>query len=116
MGRLNFMLAGKIDMHIQDMSLLKEILGGTGINAELSEKDGYAWLKFDYDYSAVGRKKTRNAGRREKMSASLLKVSEVLEMNKTMSEKEMLEKLQISRSTYYRRLRSIDENNLDFHF
>ena len=93
-----------------NVSELKKALSGTGISVEMRirEDSEYASLIFNYDMDVLRLRKTRNAGRKKACAAITLTCAEVAEMRKTMPESAILDTLQISRSTFYRRLRELD--------
>ena len=109
-----FSVAGNQERAKDGMSKLKEILSGFGVAVRLEKEtanDGEPALHliFNFDSDRVKRIKTRGAGRKEVYTAANpATCAEVAEMRKTMSEADVLDRLGISRSTYYRRLKRLN--------
>jgi len=100
-----------IDTTEEQVSKLKEALEGTGITVQLRQEKqtpDVSRLVFNYDTENVKQIKSRGAGRKKVQPASFVTCAQVAEMRKTMSETEILEKLGMSRSTYYRRLKRLN--------
>jgi len=97
------------------VSELNEALFDLGILFELRHNEYGSYLIIECDIMKLKKIKTRYAGRTQKSTAGLHKIEDVLKMKETMPEKEILNVLEISRSTYYRRLRKVKTmDNSDF--
>jgi len=100
---------------------LNDLLNDFGIEFKYQHDDdinyNYKNLIINIDTKKLHRIKNRNAGRDKKLTDNFCRISDVLVMKETMSEQDILDTLKISRSTYYRRLKNIDENtNLNNYF
>ncbi|MCL2597942.1 MAG: hypothetical protein FWD66_09910 [Paludibacter sp.] len=79
---------------------LNELLSHLGIEVSIHED---TMLYFDFDKQITKKKITRLAGRKEMISD--LTLSEVLKLRETSDDKEIYSKLNLSKSTFYRRLK-----------
>lgn len=104
---INFMLSS-IDQ-TEDLKKLQSLLENTGIEANIIKKTSgdqeFSLLNVVYDDEAVRTKKKRNAGRPFKGHLGRYTCGQIREMQKTMSNKEIAELLNISERTLYRRLK-----------
>lgn len=97
----------------KDITELAEILDGIGISVSFEKKDTeYGFLGIDVDEDKLKRFRTRNAGPGYKVSAKRISkykirptYAEIMEMRKTMENKEIIEKIGCSESAFYRQLR-----------
>jgi hypothetical protein len=102
--RISLTLAGA-DFQAGETARLKQVLADVGIVVDTHEQGGHTVLSFTFDEEAISLKLKRNAGRKAQFSEAGYTYGEVVEMRKAVSEAEMLQKLNVSRSTYYRRLK-----------
>jgi transcriptional regulator with PAS, ATPase and Fis domain len=101
------------------VNLLNELLSRIGITVELtyheneSSEVGYFVLDFSFDNYNVMNKLTRNAGRKRKQDQNPENMTwgEVIELMKSNSAQNVASRLNISRDTLYKRLRSRPENS-----
>lgn len=97
----------------KDITDLIKILDGTGISVSFEKTDAeYGFLEIDVDEDKLKRFRTRNAGPGYKVSAKRISkykirptYAEVMEMRKTMENKEIIEEIGCSESAFYRQLR-----------
>lgn len=97
----------------KDIADLVEILDGTGISVFFEKTDAeYGFLGIDIDEDTLKRFRTRNAGPGYKVSAKRISkykirptYAEIMEMRKTMENREIIEKIGCSESAFYRQLR-----------
>ena len=104
---INFMLSS-IDQ-TEDLKKLQTLLENTGIEVQIttntSGEKPVSFLNIVYDDEVVRTKKKRNAGRPFKGHLGRYTCGQIREMQKTMSNKEIAELLNISERTLYRRLK-----------
>lgn len=109
----NFWLDGIDEKNSSKVLELNMILSYFGISFEIKERAELGTcLTIKYDTDKLNKIRTRNAGRHKKNTAKYYKIADVIEMKKSLSENEILKTLEISRSTYYRRLKEINNNFL----
>jgi len=107
------------DKATEQVSKLKEVLQGSGIMVKLEptkDDPNRSHFTFNFDTDRVKQIKSRGAGRKEVYTPTPVTCAEVAEMRKTMTEAEILKELEISRSTYYRRLKRLDGHFSDIQY
>lgn len=106
---INFML-GSTDQ-TEDFKKLQSLLENTGIEAKIttntSSSGDYkaSFLSIAYDDDVVRVKKKRNAGRPFKGHVGRYTCGQIREMQRTMSNREIAELLELSERSLYRRLK-----------
>ena len=115
---INFMLSS-IDQ-TEDLKKLQSLLENTGIEANIIKKTSgdqeFSLLNIVYDDEIVRVKKKRNAGRPFKGHLGRYTCGQIREMQKTMSNREIAELLNISERTLYRRLKDNEKTRDESEF
>ncbi len=93
----------------QIINRLRDVLAVSGIEIEYFPVRES--LKFNFDTSAVRDRATRHAGRKKKTDELRLTVGEVKEMLQNGRPKEIWEILGISKATFYRRIKQMEEKS-----
>ncbi len=93
----------------QVINRLRDVLAVSGIELEYFPVQNS--IKFNFDTSAVQEKATRHAGRKRKTDDLRLTVGEVKEMLQRSGPKEIWEMLGISKATFYRRMKQMEEKS-----
>ena len=104
---INFVL-GSIDQ-TEDLKKLQSLLENTGIEVKIttntSGEKPVSFLNIAYDDEVVRTKKKRNAGRPFKGHLGRYTCGQIREMQKTRSNREIAELLELSERSLYRRLK-----------
>lgn len=102
----------------ENVKLLNRYLCKCGIKVEIEEQQGvlekHNYLSFKFDSENVEKKMSRDAGKHRKMVRSeqkegFITLGQVKELQKKKKNDEIIEKLDISRATFYRRLKEHKE-------
>ena len=104
---INFMLDSTD--HSKEIDKLQKLLENTGVEAKIitkySGENSFSYLNIVYDDEVVRTKKKRNAGRPFKGHLGRYTCGQIREMQKTMSNREIAELLELSERSLYRRLK-----------
>lgn len=93
----------------QVINRLRDVLLLSGIEIEYFPVQNS--LKFNFDTSAVQDRATRHAGRKKKMDDLGLTVGEIKEMLQNSHPQEIWKLLGISKATFYRRMKQMEEKS-----
>ncbi len=102
----------------ENVKILNQYLQKCGIKVEIEEQQGilerHSYLSFKFDGENVEKKMNRDAGKHKKMVRSeqqndFITLGQIKAMQKERKNDEIIEELDISRATFYRRLKEHKE-------
>lgn len=97
-----------------ELEKLQTLLSMVGAEVEITDlNDSASRIKVSYDTSVVRRKTKREAGRKKIKTGLYYTIAEVKEKVKAEGLESVLSDLNISESTYYRRMRYYRNNRID---
>lgn len=115
MENLFFMLAMEPDeTDKESLEKLNTLLSRLNINFEFRKVKENHFLKINYDTDDVQRIFSRGAGRPQKFVPSAPTVAEIRERMKTETAEDVAKSLGLSRSTFFRKLKWAEENDMDY--
>lgn len=94
---------------LEEVAKLKKLLGKIGVEMKIEEGTYGTSVIIEYDTIELRKKTTRNAGRRRKNTEYLCTYGEMEKLVQKNGLEKTLESLGISRATYFRRKKDIEE-------